>query len=288
MTCDERRDLWLLLAAGALDADEQRALLQHVDGGCPRCAGARSEAEAVLAHLPLALAPVAPPAGLRERLVRRATGAPQPAERGPERGRPSLGAAPERARSRRWLAAAAVLALAAAVAGVAWRQAALESRGLRDEIARLWTMLEEARGIVAAREAEIRSLQSRIDDQSHLLASYRSPDTSIFSLSGTDAAPAAAGRLFWEKGTGRWELHATGLEPPGPEKTYQLWFVTGDGRKVSAGTFDVRPGDEVATLDGLAPVELAEVAAAAVTDEPAGGSPQPTGAMRLLGQVRES
>ncbi len=74
---------------------------------------------------------------------------------------------------------------------------------------------------------------------------------------------------------------ATGLDPLGSEATYQMWLIGADG-PVSAGLF--RPDES-----GFVTVELAGVpepgVAFGVTIEPAGGSPQPTGAVLFLANV---
>ncbi|HEU5180824.1 MAG TPA: anti-sigma factor, partial [Candidatus Polarisedimenticolia bacterium] len=65
-------------------------------------------------------------------------------------------------------------------------------------------------------------------------------------------------------------------------KTYQLWLVTAQA-KISAGVFD--PSSEEAAGSVAVPTDAGAVVAAAVTPEPAGGSPQPTGKIILLGKI---
>lgn len=70
MRCEDRRDQILLYAAGGLEADADVAELQaHLAGGCPACAGVLAESHALLARLPLALPPVAPPEQVTARLM---------------------------------------------------------------------------------------------------------------------------------------------------------------------------------------------------------------------------
>ena len=91
--------------------------------------------------------------------------------------------------------------------------------------------------------------------------------------SGTVRAPWAW--MFWDHATNRWTLVARDLAPPSPGKTYQLWLVT-PRAKISAGTFNPKPDGsaEVQATYALAPDSLRAIA---VTEEPAGGVPQPTG-----------
>ncbi len=76
MTCEERKDLILEYAAGALSPAEHDELRAHLVSGCPSCAGALAEAEATLAHLPLALPGDAPPKSARDRLMQRVLASP--------------------------------------------------------------------------------------------------------------------------------------------------------------------------------------------------------------------
>ena len=73
------------------------------------------------------------------------------------------------------------------------------------------------------------------------------------------------------------------LPPAPPGKTYQLWFITREA-KISAGTFQTSEAGEGALRVPLPP-EAVQVTAAAVTLEPEGGVPQPTGPIYLYGGV---
>jgi anti-sigma-K factor RskA len=112
----------------------------------------------------------------------------------------------------------------------------------------------------------------------------RSPRVEVVSLQGHGAQPDAAARIFWDKSRAVWQFFASNLKPAGEGKTYELWFITPDQRKVPAGTFDVDEAGE-ATLVVHLPEGLGPIALAAVTDEPAGGVEQPTGSIHLLGEV---
>ena len=105
----------------------------------------------------------------------------------------------------------------------------------------------------------------------------------VIDLAGQGPGVGSSARIFWDQGRQHWKLYAASLPPAGPGKTYQLWLVTPTA-KLSAGTFD--PGTEgEATGRVEVPLESGPVLAAAVTDEPAGGSPQPTGTILLLGKI---
>jgi anti-sigma-K factor RskA len=89
-------------------------------------------------------------------------------------------------------------------------------------------------------------------------------------------APVA--HMFWDRAHNTWTLVAHNMPELKPGRTYQLWLVTAD-QKISAGTFEPRDGDAMMR----ATYALADpLMALAVTEEPAGGMPQPTGAMVMV------
>jgi anti-sigma-K factor RskA len=99
----------------------------------------------------------------------------------------------------------------------------------------------------------------------------------VVALNGLPVAPTASGRIIWnEKAGGR--LYVTGLPPAPPGKTYELWTIAGAAPR-PAGTFDVDPAGGAARP--VAPADDGPVKVFAVTLEPAGGVPAPTGPMVL-------
>ncbi len=278
MTCEKRRDLLLLHAAGALDDPERREVLVHLDTGCPVCAGAMAEAQATLAHLPLGLDPVEPPARLRQRLMARvADESARTAASG------SGGVAPlRRPTTGNWwrpaLAAVAASLVVLVAGGFVFQQR--QSR-LADRI----SDLDE---VVAGQRQEIQHLRDSLDGAMNVVARYARPDVRVFELGGTEHATTAAGRVFWDRATGTWDFHVAGLAPSSTDRTYQLWFITADQRKVSAGTFDVGADGVARMLEISIPDDVGVISVAAVTDEPRGGSLQPTGQIRLAGEVPAS
>jgi anti-sigma-K factor RskA len=79
-------------------------------------------------------------------------------------------------------------------------------------------------------------------------------------------------------------LVAAGLPPAPAGKTYQLWAIAGQNAPVSAGVFEVDPkGSASLRVPKLAGVDKVDVFA--VTLEPAGGLPAPSGPMVLAGKT---
>ena len=107
------------------------------------------------------------------------------------------------------------------------------------------------------------------------------PDVKRVDLAGQPAAPRAAGRVFWSPSRGLL-FTATNLPALPPGRVYQLWYVTA-AAPVSAGLVTPDASGQSRTLTAaVAPVQPK---AFALTIEPAGGTPAPTGAFYLLGSL---
>ncbi|HZM68764.1 MAG TPA: anti-sigma factor, partial [Candidatus Cryosericum sp.] len=247
------------------------AIGAHLASGCPRCAGGLAEAEAVLGHLPFVLAPERPPASVREELLRRVAASPR------RRQAAGLepGASTERPLAAPWRAGLWRPALAAIAAAL------LTALGLSASFERSRQAL---RVRLDAQDREIARLHETVQSAGETLRVLRSPAVRVVALSGTKEQPQAAGRIFWDQSRRTWHFYAAALRSPGAGRTYQLWFITPAQEKISAGTFDVDASGE-GSLEVPLPPGLDVVALAAVSDEPAGGSPQPTGSIHLAGAV---
>ncbi len=131
---------------------------------------------------------------------------------------------------------------------------------------------------VEGQKEQVAALRGQVAQQRELLAILRSPETQVVTLAGLKPSPTARGRMWWTpEAGGIFVANALPSAPPG--KTYQLWAIAG-GKPVSAGAFDVDPkgtgGLRVKPLPGIQKVD-----AFAVTLEPAGGLPHPSGEMYL-------
>ncbi len=271
MTCEQRRDLILLYVADALDDADQTEVRRHLAGGCVACAGHLAEAQATFAAVPLSLDPVAPPAGLKQRLMDRIDR--------------SVGTATADRRSWAWrvfpAAAAAALAAVGTYAVVGVHRPAAEARLTHDADARMALL----RTVVADRDRTVDELRARLAGQQQLVQALQSPRTQVVALAGLAAQPHAAARLVWQPAAGRSVLLASGLAPPPPGRTYELWYITAAPKPVRAVTFTV-DSDGSATITATIPPGLSPLAMAAVSDEPAGGTDAPTaGHVLMAGKV---
>lgn len=274
---------WTDLAAAyvldALDPEETKAFERRLEIDAALRAEVRAQREA-LAALADAAPPRKAPASLRERVleearsvrpIRSAGGAGSSGE--PGRSARHDGDAPTSAgdappSGRRpvlpWIVAAAATVAAVAL-GVSNRQ-------LADRVTTTDVRLSELRAAVQAADVEVARRDS-------LLAALLGPDVRTASLAATGAEPSA--RLFWNEATGEVVVTAFGL-PPAPEgRTYQLWGIGEGADPVSLGTFQTS-ADGTAVVRASAPPD-AEFDISAMTEEPAGGSPQPTSTPFLVG-----
>ena len=90
-------------------------------------------------------------------------------------------------------------------------------------------------------------------------------------------------RALWNQEQARAILLSSALQPQ-EGKDYELWLIRGD-KKIPAGLLEVAGGQP--TIAQIDPALLREGRpdALAVTIEPAGGMPQPTGPIVLLGKL---
>jgi anti-sigma-K factor RskA len=232
-------------AIGAIAGEEARAFEAHL-ATCPDCLRVVRE-QRELAVLLAEAAPLAVPSpGLRERLLARVR-----EERRLVR--------PFRKRDWTW-----GLAWAAAVAGL------LLAGGGLWRARRAATALAEVETRLARREA--------------MLNAVLDASTAMYRLRPTaDSLLPAGAQLFWSRDQHVWLLHAFHLPRLPAGRVYQLWFVTASS-KISAGVLDPDSlGRALLRVDVPAAAAASQVAA--ITVEPAGGSPQPTGGIVFAGSL---
>jgi anti-sigma-K factor RskA len=246
VTCDERRDLPMLYAAGALEPAEREALREHLATGCPVCAGALAEAEATVAQMISVVPPVTPPPTALDRLMARvAASTPTSGERPLQQASAPirLAEAPSRSRGRRILAP-----LLAAAAGIAVTS-----------------------GVFLYVTRDARQFWHATDVATAALASPADPASGI------------RGQAIWDRDAQRSRLVVENLPKPAAGREYELWFIPKGGAPIRSETFNV-DADGRATLVVNVPSGIGPGAVAAITDEPLGGSDAPTGTIQLAGE----
>ena len=144
----------------------------------------------------------------------------------------------------------------------------------------------EQRATFAAADREktslVDSLRRAFAARDSLVGSLTGPSVRVIGLSSS-AAKNPRALMFWDKARDRWTFVAHDLPALSPNRTYQLWLVT-PTQKISAGTFSVTAGGD-AFVEATYPLDQNALQAVAVTEEPAGGVPQPTGTPVIAGTV---
>jgi anti-sigma-K factor RskA len=244
-----------LVAAAALgiqDAADQAELTRHLAEGCPICEELLRDFRAAAAAMAAGVRSVTPAPHVRQAIL---------ASLGPSR---VPAARPASAAAWRVFAAAAALLLVAVV--------------LDD--ARLRRQSEELRGQSAELSGRLHSSETALAERVLRARVLESDDVQMMLLGGKDPQPGAQGRVFWSPRARRGILVAGSLAALPSDRQYELWVFL-KGKPVNAGVFDVDPSGRAIFESTDFPEPDAQNFA--VTIEPRGGRPTPTGPVVLVG-----
>lgn len=275
------------VALGALTPAEGEAFQRELERS-PELAREFAEYLEVAALLAHSAPSVAPPPALRERIMREVAGVRPLAARvvardeenastgGTPDARTGSAAAPNGGelagarvtpmRSRPLAAALPWLAAAAALLGVVWT-----SRALQDE--------RDAR---VAAEGKSEALRAQVASLDSVVSAILAPDVQTVKLSAQGAPPSA--RMYWNTQSRQVVLAAFNLQPAPRGRTYQLWGIEAGKKPVSLGTFNT--GTDAGVRASFRAPDGVKIAVGAVTEEPAGGSTQPTTTPFLVGEFK--
>jgi len=255
---DALREQVALYAVGALSGPERAAVEAHLRQ-CDECAADLASFRQVGGAMAQVVPQHDPSAILRARVLASATG---------------------RSKSMHvsvfmpWLAAAAMLLVTAGLG--------LYVGQLREEVSSLQEQLREALLRVDEGEQRVNVALRAAADLQAPLAVLTAPDVRQIRLAGQPVAPNAAARVYWSRSRG---LVFTGTNlPKAPAgRIYQLWFVTPNAA-ISAGLLN--PDDSGRPIVLAPPSDIPNPVALAVTLEPDGGVPAPTGEKYLVGATQ--
>lgn len=296
MNHDDYREMLALDALDALDADDRRALGEHLST-CAECRAEADEMRGVAAMLAHTVAPVPASDQLRARILA-SIGTHVAATTGGITHPPADGAAnassvgasnvlafEKKPREGRHLMMSRAAFASGAIA------ASLVIVALSVALALVWARSNRMQAELARLSARVNQTEQQLTEERRTLAQERetsalltAPDARLAALAGTEAAPAARATLAFDPRTGRALLLASGLPPAPAGKAYQLWFIAGQRPPMPGKAFTTDTQGH-ATLSDQAPPEGFDAKIFAVTLEPAGGVPAPTGAKYLVGSV---
>lgn len=147
------------------------------------------------------------------------------------------------------------------------------------EIATFHAKVQDLEGQIARYRAAIDAQNKGLERHLQMVSLLQAPNLSVVPLHGPGTGSAVA--LIADDS--RLALFPANLPLAPAGRTYQLWLVHDKGAAmVSAGTFNGGPS-EAPSLQIISKSLLSGVKGLTVTEEPSGGSPQPTGSKILAG-----
>jgi anti-sigma-K factor RskA len=247
-----------LYALGALDGEEKQRFEEHLRA-CPACQRDLAAARSSAALLAFTVPPVAPPASVKSALMQKVKAEPHPAARQ---------IVPVKSSKKRW-GLRFSLGFGLATAAFAFATFELAKSDLE-------------------RGKQIKQLQAQLSkDESSMQAMGQvtsAPDSAEITLLQQPGGPPGQAHVMYNARMGM-AVYSGQLAPAPTGKSYQLWLVPASGAPVSAGLVEGNQ-QSGAVVVHLAPGLVAK--AFAVTVEPQGGMPQPTGPKVLVGAASAS
>lgn len=149
---------------------------------------------------------------------------------------------------------------------------AYETAELRDQLIEREMDLETAHAHLASRRG------ARIP-QDELADLMRQPDAKVVSFTGSEVARQASAMLIYDDRTQKGWLYSANLPESSSGTTYQLWAI--DEKPKSLGTFHMTAGQTANLLVKRIP-EFGRAEKFAISLEPSGGRPEPTGPIYLI------
>ncbi len=244
-------------AMGALDGEDLLAFQAHLQTNCAECQAVLSQTESLLSAMPASLPVILPPAQLKEVLMQKIEdplAVPTP------------------------VAAKTSPLLVPIFAGVS-----LIATGLVLWVTQpVWLPAPAASpgALPAAASVAVPAPPAAPLHDAGMLELLKDPEVKIIEFKDPVTGEKILAKLYWNPNACGGCLTVEGLSKTEAGKVYEFWAITGS-TPVPGGTFtvdengkahlDIRPMGEIKNFDKFA-----------VTIEPEGGAPLPTGPMKLL------
>ena len=131
--------------------------------------------------------------------------------------------------------------------------------------------------------SRIVELTNKVEQNDAILKVISAKQFEVTILNGLQVNPGGYGKILWDAANKKAVLQISNLPPTNPDKDYQLWVIK-NNKPVSNGIFSIKhEGEGFFEVTNLVETDRTLINAFAVTLEPKGGVPQPTGKMFLLG-----
>jgi len=269
---DQFRELIEAYAIGSLDAPERAQVEAHLASGCNDCEKALQEARWLVSQLAY-LAPNAEPSDmLKGRLLQTVRAeAAEAAEAGTQRQVVRRAGVP----AWLWWLWAGVAALLLFSAYSAWNE-----KQLRNSVANLQQQAEAQRAERQKLEQELHAAKV----QAHEAMIWSDPKSKKIMLSSKDPKMPQL-EAMWHPDMG---LVVRGWKTPSPgdKRVLQLWLISKkSGKLMPSVTFWPDASGKFSAMVENPPDAMSDTQALAITEEPMGGSQQPTGEPMWVGGV---
>lgn len=240
---------------GQLDADDRAAFEAALRAGDADTLKAVADAREMLGLVGLSAEPVVPPPSIRSQLMNKIVRDPQHLR------------ILQLTRANRWLAAAALLAVALSLTQLIY-------------IARLSDTLGDQQTTIGVLRTQMARIEIELARKESMLQMVAAPKTRVIALNPTPANPKGSGRMIWETNRRTGIFFANGLPKAPSDKEWELWAIQ-DGKPISLGVFETNEAGQ-SVLD-ISVLPDSAVLTFAVTLEPKGGKPEPEGDIYIVG-----
>jgi anti-sigma-K factor RskA len=261
---DQFRELLEAYALGALDVSERAALEAHLATGCAECAKALEEARYLVSQLAYLAPPAEPSEILKARLLRTVRAESAPAD-----------ITEMKASSRSiplwlWAGVAALLFLSV--------YSTWDARKLQKEV-------QDVNARAAAELKHREQLEQELTLAKHEAWILTDPNSKKIDIMPNDKAMPVL-EAMWHPQMG---IYITGQKMPMPKgnKVLQLWLIpkAPGAKPMPSHTFWPDANGKITEMVDDPPEVMAQTKALAITEEPAGGSLQPTSTPIWVGGV---
>lgn len=145
--------------------------------------------------------------------------------------------------------------------------------------------INKKESVITQQQTQITELKNELQQKEEMLAILESREVDLVLMSGMEVNPDGYGKVIWDSEKQQALLQVSNLPAVPQDKDYQLWLIK-NNKPVSAGVFAVNDeGDNFFKIEKMAQADEQAANAFAITMEPKGGMPQPTGDMYLMGNM---